>query len=188
MENERRRTGTGADEQGFESSFGARVRLLRMKQGWSQEHLARSLTEAGIAIHQTQIAKIEAGTRAVKLVEAVILARLLNVSLDALALGPVPGEPTLDRPDINEKQGETLYQLWAQREEIEKRIQEQKEIVDKANNQLKSLAQEMQELDVRCTYEGHELSRLQRLHSQVSVQIHEHIEAQKEEDQDDLEA
>ena len=71
-------------ERQFDVSFGKRVRGARTARRWSQEYLAKQLAEYGLTIHQTQIAKIEAGARTAKLPEAVALARALAVPLETL--------------------------------------------------------------------------------------------------------
>jgi transcriptional regulator with XRE-family HTH domain len=66
----------------YETRFGAEVREAREARGWSQEALAKQLQEqTGVAIHQSGIARIEAGKRALRFAEAVALARTLMISL-----------------------------------------------------------------------------------------------------------
>jgi transcriptional regulator with XRE-family HTH domain len=69
-----------------ETFFGAQVRDARTRRGWSQEELAKRLTAKGVKASQATIAKLEAENkpRAVRLAEAVALADLFEVSLDAL--------------------------------------------------------------------------------------------------------
>ncbi|MFV9459224.1 MULTISPECIES: helix-turn-helix transcriptional regulator [Rhodococcus] len=67
-----------------ESYFRKRIKAERMARRWSQEDLAKRLAERGLTAHPTTIAKIEAGTRAIKLDEAAELAALFDISLDAL--------------------------------------------------------------------------------------------------------
>jgi transcriptional regulator with XRE-family HTH domain len=57
---------------------------MREERGWTQPHLAQLLGERGLKTHATTVAKIEAGTRSVRINEAVALADLLDVSLDSL--------------------------------------------------------------------------------------------------------
>ncbi len=70
-----------------EIRFGKRVREERERRGWSQEELARRLTAKGVTTHPSTIAKIEWESRkprAVRLAEALAIAELFEVSLDAL--------------------------------------------------------------------------------------------------------
>lgn len=65
--------------------FGNRVRDEREHRGWSQADMAQMLLGKGIhPMHPTTIAKIEAGTRSVRINEAVGIAELFDVSLDTL--------------------------------------------------------------------------------------------------------
>jgi transcriptional regulator with XRE-family HTH domain len=64
--------------------FSERLRDERERQGWSQSHMAKLLTDNGIQMHATTIAKIEAGDRFVRIDEATGIADILDVSLDSL--------------------------------------------------------------------------------------------------------
>jgi transcriptional regulator with XRE-family HTH domain len=65
--------------------FGKRVRAEREHRGWSQADMAKMLSDNGIhPMHPTTVAKIEAGDRSVRINEAVGMADLFGVSLDAL--------------------------------------------------------------------------------------------------------
>lgn len=72
-----------------EQRFGTRVRTLRKNLEKSQQDIAEALAARhGLNLHQTAVAKIEAGTRPVKLTEALAIADVLGVHVDEL----------LDRP------------------------------------------------------------------------------------------
>lgn len=65
--------------------FGQRVRATREQLGFAQEHVAALMRSLhGVQWHQTTVAKIEAGTRPVKLSEAVGIAHVLATDLSAL--------------------------------------------------------------------------------------------------------
>lgn len=66
--------------------FGKRVREERERRGWRQDELARRLTDKGIDVFASTIAKIESQRkpRAVRLAEAAGIADLFGVSLDSL--------------------------------------------------------------------------------------------------------
>ena len=119
MENERRRTTADGGEHGFDRSFGRRLRNLRTKRGWSQDYLAQRVTEGGTAIHQTQVAKLEAGTRAVRLSEAVALAGSLGSSLGVLVPHTSIGGHE-DQYDSADNKRERLREL----EEIDRTVAE----------------------------------------------------------------
>jgi transcriptional regulator with XRE-family HTH domain len=78
-----------------ESDFGRRVHDARERAGWSQDELAKRMSAKGVLTHASTIAKLESPRkpRAVRLAEAVVLADLFGVSIDAL-LGrqAVPGD------------------------------------------------------------------------------------------------
>jgi transcriptional regulator with XRE-family HTH domain len=68
-----------------DSRFGERLKDERGHRRLTQPQLAKLLAEKGIKpMHATTIAKIEAGTRSVRINEAVGIADLLGVSLDSL--------------------------------------------------------------------------------------------------------
>lgn len=80
----------------FERVIGAKVRLLREERGWSQSDLARRLSDIGLEMHQTTVAKMEAGRRPLRVSEAVAVAQACGLPGNALFWLPVPGEtPTL---------------------------------------------------------------------------------------------
>ena len=60
-------------------TFGDTVRELRKARGWSQEDLARYMTDAEYPMHQTTIAKLENGARPTSVDELVALSRVLDV-------------------------------------------------------------------------------------------------------------
>jgi transcriptional regulator with XRE-family HTH domain len=66
--------------------FGKRVRDERERREWSQEELAKRLTDKGIPVYASTIAKIESEKkpRATRLGEAAGIADLFGVSLDSL--------------------------------------------------------------------------------------------------------
>jgi transcriptional regulator with XRE-family HTH domain len=80
-----------------DSQFGKRVREERDRRGWSQGELAKRLTERGIHVHASTIAKIESEKkpRAVRLGEAVGIADLFELSVDALLDRQGPDDSTL---------------------------------------------------------------------------------------------
>jgi transcriptional regulator with XRE-family HTH domain len=60
------------------------LRMIREAAGRTQRAVAEEMTLAGYKMHQTTIAKIEAGERPVTVGEAVALACIVGVSLTAL--------------------------------------------------------------------------------------------------------
>lgn len=65
--------------------FGANLRRFREAFGWSQSELARQMQEAGWSKYsQVAVSRTEEGSRAVRLDEAISLARLFNRKLQDL--------------------------------------------------------------------------------------------------------
>jgi transcriptional regulator with XRE-family HTH domain len=68
-----------------DKQFGKVLKQQRERQGWTQPQMAKMLVDRGVQpMHDTTIAKIEAGTRSVRINEAVGIADVLGVPLDAL--------------------------------------------------------------------------------------------------------
>lgn len=64
--------------------FRKRFKIERERRGWSQADVANMLGDKRVHVPVTAIAKIEAGTRTVRIDEAVAIADLFGVSLDSL--------------------------------------------------------------------------------------------------------
>jgi hypothetical protein len=77
------------DHERAERAFAANVRDLRIVCGLSQTDLAARVSDRGLALHQTQVAKIEAGDRGVTIGEAVVLAAILGESLERMVETPI---------------------------------------------------------------------------------------------------
>jgi transcriptional regulator with XRE-family HTH domain len=72
-----------------DEQFGQRVKQNRERKGWTQQQMAAMLAEKGIQpMHATTVAKIEAGDRSVRINEAVGIANLFEMALDALVGRP----------------------------------------------------------------------------------------------------
>lgn len=65
-------------------TFGVRVRSLRSELGWTQEFLAQMMTAYGYPMHQSTVAKMEAGARPTSVEELGTLAMILRVPAGAL--------------------------------------------------------------------------------------------------------
>lgn len=63
-----------------EANVGKRTRRHREQRGWSQEELGRRLGNYGFAMHQTTVAKLENGSRPIRLNEVQALADIFGVS------------------------------------------------------------------------------------------------------------
>ncbi|WP_344231449.1 helix-turn-helix transcriptional regulator [Kribbella hippodromi] len=89
--------GREALREGFEQHekiLGAKIRQLREERRWSQSDLADQLSRLGFDLHQTTIAKMEAGRRPLRVSEAVAVAHVCGLPAGALFWLPVQGEPS----------------------------------------------------------------------------------------------
>ncbi|GIT80216.1 hypothetical protein LLS1_18850 [Leifsonia sp. LS1] len=68
-----------------DASIARNVKLARERAGLSQSELAARLTSMGVGgFHQTTVARIESGTRVLRLAEALAIARLLDYRVEEL--------------------------------------------------------------------------------------------------------
>ncbi len=74
----------------WEKSFGDKVRQWRRARNWSQDELARQLRGQGFDMHQTTVAKIERGSRPLRVAEAAAIANIFRVPPLAVFMGPPP--------------------------------------------------------------------------------------------------
>lgn len=73
--------------------FGEAVKRHRERLGWTQVQMAKMLADRGLQpMRDTTLAKIEAGSRSVRINEAIAIADLLELSLDDL-VGRPPQNP-----------------------------------------------------------------------------------------------
>ena len=74
-----------ASSKWVDKQFGQGLKKVREERHWTQPQMADMLSDKGIApMHSTTLAKIEAGTRSVRINEAVAIADLFGLSLDGL--------------------------------------------------------------------------------------------------------
>lgn len=67
-----------------EDRFRKRLRTEREHRGWSQSDMAKRLSDKGLPVHASTIAKVEAGSRMVRIDEAAAIADIFNISIDSL--------------------------------------------------------------------------------------------------------
>lgn len=73
--------------------FGGAIKIHREGKGWSKSIFAQKLRDAGLEnFHPTTVTRLEDGTRATRLNEAAIIARVLEHSLDSLVNFTYPYE------------------------------------------------------------------------------------------------
>jgi transcriptional regulator with XRE-family HTH domain len=68
----------------WEKRFGEVVRGWRQDRNWSQEDVAERLRHEGFEMHQTTVAKIERGTRPLRVAEATALAAVFKMPIMAV--------------------------------------------------------------------------------------------------------
>ena len=68
----------------IEKKIGENIRKLRLKAGLTQDLLAARLQLAGCDITRSAVAKLEVGQRHLYADEIVLIARILDVTCDAL--------------------------------------------------------------------------------------------------------
>ena len=74
----------------WERTFGEKVRQWRQARNWSQEDLAEQLRELGFDMHQTTVAKLEKGSRPLRVAEAAAISTIFGVPALAVFLEPPP--------------------------------------------------------------------------------------------------
>lgn len=62
-----------------EARMGRRMQMLREERGWSQADLAERLAEVGWPVHQTTVAKLEAGRRPLRVAEVYALSLIFRI-------------------------------------------------------------------------------------------------------------
>jgi len=98
-----------------EHYFSKRVKAEREDRKWTQIDMAKMLSDKGIHMHWTTIAKIEKGDRSVRIDEAAGIAEVLGVSVDALlgrTVGPESDLAYMLRA-LFDTAGESSVQLMA---------------------------------------------------------------------------
>lgn len=78
-------------------TIGSAVRRHRERKGLSQAELARRMKSQGHPWHPMTVARTETGERPLRLDEAVGLAGILGISVQALYAGPPVSDPELDQ-------------------------------------------------------------------------------------------
>jgi transcriptional regulator with XRE-family HTH domain len=73
-----------ASKKWTEHYFSKRLKTERGRRGWTQDDMAKRLSDKGIHMHWTTIAKIEKGERSVRIDEAAGIAEVFGVSVDTL--------------------------------------------------------------------------------------------------------
>lgn len=77
---------TSSDNTSIDANVAANFRSLRERLGWSQATLAQRARDGGLdGFHQTTVARVENGQRPLRLSEAIVLSKVLGISVEDLA-------------------------------------------------------------------------------------------------------
>jgi transcriptional regulator with XRE-family HTH domain len=127
----------------WEASFGNKVRQWRQARSWSQEDLANKLRGQGFDMHQTTVAKIERGTRPLRVAEAAAIANIFRVPPLAVFMGPPPEQLPWSMQqlhDIIDTHEQILAEMKEQMESSAMRYIEQQALVFELANLLNKAA------------------------------------------------
>lgn len=116
-------------------SVGSRVEQLRNQRGWSQDELAKAMTERGFAVRQTTISGIERGAEP-KAPMLRALAITLGVTVDYLVGMDSGGEAASTIPD----------RLDAIDRQLEALLEEHPEHADESRARLRALRESLRDL------------------------------------------
>lgn len=90
-----------------------KFRILREERGWSQKDLAEKVGEYGFDFHQSTIAKIESGSRPLRVAEMYALSHVFRIPPGAVFFMAY----STDEGEIDEDPFDSLTRLLAQQEE-----------------------------------------------------------------------
>ncbi|MGW3347766.1 LuxR C-terminal-related transcriptional regulator [Nonomuraea rubra] len=79
-------------EVGAEVIAAWRVRELRQALGWTQQDVAERLRVFGVSLDQSSVARIESGSRLIRLSEAIAFAKVFDIDLERLISVPRDAE------------------------------------------------------------------------------------------------
>lgn len=146
-------TSDNVEWQGPERRLGAKVRELRRERGWSQEDLARRLDAFGYQMHQTTVAKLEAGERPIRVNELAALAVILEVTAAELI-----ADLSLVPPDVAR---------------LEKTLRNLEKTYADLHSEVLSVVAEMAAAEARAAVLREKVPEFERLRDQVARQLAE---------------
>lgn len=125
-----------------EQRFARLVRWAREQRGWSQDELARQLKAAGLPLHQTGLARLEAGDRGIRLNEAAVISKVIGLGLDAFG-GAQGGISAITSDEEAEEISELIDRMQVQKlatqEELKQLHQDYEEQVTKLRVSVQNL-------------------------------------------------
>lgn len=124
------------------------VSRLRDERGWSQTALAERLANHGFELHQSTVAKLEAGKRPIRVNELVALASVFNVAVADLL--PIEPGMTLNQDELAVKARE-IAQVQAELRDADAQIRLAGEAIATATMQRDRAIERRQALMARFT-------------------------------------
>lgn len=157
-----------------ERYFGASVRTARESRNWSQEKLAKELRDKyGLVLHQTALARLENGQRAIRLSEAMILASVLDIDIKQATTAPF-----IDSEDEYQKSLDFLKEL----ESAEAAATERRnELIAQATAMHHRIAEQNSELDALYNESRASIATVEEIHkAKLAIQARiEHFNLQR---------
>lgn len=136
---------TQLEKQTAEQRFGSQVKQAREERGWTQERVRRHVAElAGIELSQTAFTRLEQGKRPIRLNEAAVLAKLLDIDLEVYS--------------------DKLAQL------TDEEYEQAKVWLEQVSTEEQEIAQQSSELQYRMERDNADLARRRRILLQKRVQ------------------
>lgn len=121
-----------AKDAGIAKLFGANMKRLREKKGWLQTDLAKHLQSGGLPKYsQVAVSRTEEGNRTVRLDEALVIAKVLDVTIEQLL---EPADSLSKRLEIANAETNKIYSLRLElsrlAQEYEKQRMESRKILE----------------------------------------------------------
>lgn len=116
----------------WERTFGEKVRQWRQARNWSQEDLAAELRQLGFDMHQTTVAKLEKGSRPLRVAEAAAISTIFGVPALAVFLEPPPEGTPMTLEAMHRNLQQTEEHLESMRQSIYKMAMAYADVVMKS--------------------------------------------------------
>jgi len=129
-------------------SAGARVRQLREAAGLTPSDLMHRFADRGIRLHPTQIGRIEAGDRVLRLDEAHVVTAIFGIEMSAL----VEGTHDLEVAALELQQQDALSELTIRREMLRRfypTFLEFQQVIEKVGQEIEYYTSFVHEMEQR---------------------------------------
>lgn len=123
-----------------ERRFAARMKRERLRRGWRQEDLAEKLSDWGVSLHSSAIAKIELNSRTIRFNEAWAIASVFGVPMDRMLVDDDLVDHDLDKE---------LRELYDKRELVKRHIDKVEQDLEFASTRLEEISQQVREVEKR---------------------------------------